>query len=624
MDEERKPKRLSGWRKEQELLDARPAEPACQKQGPGCSSALCSRLLQLWAIGTLSAKLMAELAQLAMLDGAKSDDLLQLAKLRGFGSSPANCQRDLLCRFSKEVGFQEVFPVKVLAIDPKSSKETWTEAGMLLPHIMFSDLAGNYPDQFHAMFATKDVEAFWEGVAKKGDPRLRDLQEHSLLGKRDKDRKYTAPLFIHGDGVEFQTRDSLMVWSFGGFLCPFASLSSHVLIAGFPKSCTHQRTWDPLNELMKWSFEALAKGKHPEQLPGGEPLPKGFMQDVAGQPLVPGTLFRGIIWSIVGDNEFFTNSLLLPHWGSRRPCWQCDCQKATKKHPCQKGKSVKILNPDKQLFNYVPTGSRHPLFQVPGLTVQMVRQDGLHILYAKGVGSHLIGSVLQVLAYWDGKGRQKVSATNRLAVVFKAIQEVYVRNKTPVRLTNLRLSMFTDPQKPHAVFPVLKCKAAECKHLGPCLLLVLKAMLDTGDELQRNMIECLEAFCNLTQLYDQAGLFLTKEEFDEVMNLDRRFFLAYDWLHMWAKNAQRLLFHVVHKHHTMMHLNKDSYYLNPRYCGTFKAEDFVGCMSKLGHGISFGLASTALPGKLLTKYMVLLHLQISMPGFGWKDEDDNP
>ena len=74
-------------------------------------------------------------------------------------------------------------------------------------------------DQFHAMFATKDVEAFWEGVAKKGDPRLRDLQEHSLLGKRDKDRKYTVPLFIHGDGVEFQTRDSLMVWSFGGFLC---------------------------------------------------------------------------------------------------------------------------------------------------------------------------------------------------------------------------------------------------------------------------------------------------------------------------------------------------------------------------------------------------------------------
>ena len=61
----------------------------------------------------------------------------------------------------------------------------------------------------------------------------------------------------------------------------------------------------------------------------------------------------------------------------------------------------------------------------------------------------------------------------------------------------------------------------------------------------------------------------------------------------------------------MMHLN-----------WTFKAEGFVGCTSKLAHSMSFGLPSTALSGKLLGKYLVLLHVQITMLGFGWKDEDE--
>ena len=173
----------------------------------------------------------------------------------------------------------------------------------ICPTSCFSALGTHYPEEFGQMFGTAGLQAFWEGVAAKKDPRL----SHHFGKRWDLDKRHTIPLFIHGDGVEFQTRDSLMCWSFGGLLCPLSSLNCHLLLAAWPKTATHQETWAPIGELLAWSFEALLKGKHPLKLPNGAPLPKGsFMAKVAGQQLVPGSNFRGIIWSIQGDHGFFS------------------------------------------------------------------------------------------------------------------------------------------------------------------------------------------------------------------------------------------------------------------------------------------------------------------------------
>ena len=138
------------------------------------------------------------------------------------------------------------------------------------------------------------------------------------------------------------------------------------------------------------------------------------------------------------------------------------------------------------------------------------------------------------------------------------------------------------------------------------------------------MVAALEAFCSLGTLYDEAGIFLTKEEFLEAMNFAERFMVSYDELNKWANEANRKLFHIVHKFHTMQHLVKDSFYLNPRFTWNFRAEDYVGKISKLAHSLSFGLVSTRLSNKIAEKYLVLLHLQLTMPGFGWSEELADP
>lgn len=104
--------------------------------------------------------------------------------------------------------------------------------------------------------------AFWKSTEKLKDPRL--IPPLTLTkGKVDKPER-TVPIFIHGDGCEYQSRDTLMTWSWGSLLSMHASLSSHLLLTAVPKACTIPGTWPALDEWICWSFAALTKGMHPE------------------------------------------------------------------------------------------------------------------------------------------------------------------------------------------------------------------------------------------------------------------------------------------------------------------------------------------------------------------------
>ena len=114
----------------------------------------------------------------------------------------------------------------------------------------------------------------------------------------------------------------------------------------WPKSCQVPETFQPIWVWLKWSFEALAKGYHPTADPWGEPLKKGVMEDMQGQPPHP-KHYRCFVWSILGDQEFFSNTLDLPHWASHFPCHQCDCQNFD---DADDGKHVKEIRVDHQKF----------------------------------------------------------------------------------------------------------------------------------------------------------------------------------------------------------------------------------------------------------------------------------
>ena len=409
----RPPKRLKGWHFERSK--ALPKEDGLTDP-VSTSIPLCNRLLELWSLGKLSATQVAEIGHLAMLEGCKSPEITSLAKCGNFGQNKGNAHRDMVAHFCKGIQISDPMPIAVDVLDQNTRKTTKEGAMLYLPHLMFSKLAQHYPSEFEKLFCFKETAAFWQGVEKVRDPKL--APPLTTLDKRVIQPTKTCPIFIHGDGVEYQTMDSLMTWSWGSMLSKQDSLASHLLLVAFPKCCSVATTWGPLHDWISWSFDALLKGKHPSKDPYGEALPMP-LSSLADQPLTPGN-HRCWIWSIQGDQEFFSNTLSLPHWQNKFPCHECDGQKPSfKGKECPEGKSVKLLREEQQRYVYVTPDqalldkrSSHPLFSIPGVTTAVVRGDSLHILYSRGVGSHLAGSLLHYLCFFDGvKARQKIHQT---------------------------------------------------------------------------------------------------------------------------------------------------------------------------------------------------------------------
>lgn len=615
-------KRLHGWAMEKET----------SKKGSSSSfecapqSALASKLLSLWSHGSLSATAIQEIAHLAILDGANHPELALLAQAGSFGENQGNIHRDVVRAFCKDIQIDEPFLLDTVCIDPKSSQEEVVQTCMYLPHLMFANLGKYSHQQFAALFSIDSLEQFWTNTQRLNDDRL---FAHPILEAADWKTR-CIPIFIHADGVEFQSRDTLLAFSWGNLLSPSASLDSHFLIALFAKSCTANTTWQPMMKWLVWSLVALMKGKHPEADPDGNPLQKGtIFAKLQGLDLVPGR-FKGILWSIQGDHEMFANVLKLPHWKSHRPCWECDCTQSLDHFPVEK--HYKTLRPSLQNLIFVDTAaaitnprSEHPLFKVPGVTTRIVRHDLLHILWHNGIYSHLLGSVLHYLCWKQPPGHhQTVNPATRLGIIFEHVQAFYKANMTPTRLTNLRLSMFTSVKSPFANKPALSTKAAESKHLLPALFAVCKAVLDPAIEVDRHIVSSLGNMDKLVKTFDQADIFLTESEFDLVRESAEFFLDNYAHLHSWAEEHGRNLFHTGPlKFHTFWHCILNSCHLNPKVHWTFLDEDFVGRISKLAHSVSHGVRSTKLPLKMSPKYRLLVHLRMSRMGFPAPDMGDD-
>ena len=285
---------------------------ALAKGSRGSQSQLANKLLALWSHGLISATLCQELAALAMQDGAQHDELWALAPTGSHRTHKGNIHRDLMAYFCKDLTVAPSATVDVQCIDPKTNEDSIESASIFAPNLQFWSLDLHFPQSFNDRFSlAKSLPPFWHQVEAVGGP---VLENHPLKkGALKKDWKgKTIPIILHGDGVEYQNRDSIMAWSWAPLLNQTNSLQSHQLLASFPKSCYTTSTFTSIWEWLLWSFTALAKGFHPKEDPFGKPFKKGILAELAGHPLhCQGYRLRAVIWSILGDNEFFSNPCLI-------------------------------------------------------------------------------------------------------------------------------------------------------------------------------------------------------------------------------------------------------------------------------------------------------------------------
>lgn len=121
-----------------------------------------------------------------MLEGAVSEGIAAMAKCGNFQLHKANAHRDLASLCCKNLCICDPVTITVDVLDPNTRKVVNAEA---------------------SLFQLRKCAAFWKGVEDLEDPRL---APPLALGKRVIRPEYTCPIFLHGDGVEYQTNDLVM------------------------------------------------------------------------------------------------------------------------------------------------------------------------------------------------------------------------------------------------------------------------------------------------------------------------------------------------------------------------------------------------------------------------------
>ncbi|OLQ12748.1 hypothetical protein AK812_SmicGene3343 [Symbiodinium microadriaticum] len=152
------------------------------------------------------------------------------------------------------------------------------------------------PDDFDWILNPSGIKDFWAGV-KDSDPRLHMLRRETNLSKHD--LKYCLPLWFHGDAEEYVDGRSLMIYSMGSLLATGSTLDTTLLLAAVPKDICCPGTWEALFQKWVASFTHL-------QSPSS-----------VGR-------YSFTLWAIRGDQDFYANSLKLPHWRNPKPRWECN------------------------------------------------------------------------------------------------------------------------------------------------------------------------------------------------------------------------------------------------------------------------------------------------------------
>jgi hypothetical protein len=602
---------MPGFRQRWGLAVAEEA-PAPLWPGPEQSS-LITRLLLQYTCGTISAAEVCRLAHAAVVDGCEHPEVFKFAALCSWGEYPANAKRDI----EKLIDVRN-FPVpkiiRVPCLDTKSNPHLvmHDDMGIMEPH-MWIDAISKLPEA-ETMLGLETVETFWNNVSPH-DPRLLANGGHPMLQVPNYKRKF-VPLWLHGDGVEYSENDTIQVFTCGCVTANTNSMLAMFYIACFVKSVTAilakhgADTWNEAWVFIVYSLHALWLGIHLAFDPMGVPWPAGSKERaLAGTPICNG--FRFVLWNLTGDLEYFANTLGMSHWRSHDLCWQCSASKIDQARTWKinwPGKGWQLHDPT--LFHMI-SRRNHPVFRVDGVTSWMICWDTLHVTDNKGVGSHCMGSILHEMVYVATPGNVP---SEKLALIWRRVQQIYDANSVSSRLTSLHLSMITNPDKPLADYPSLHAKAADCRHLVPVMAQVALENHD-GSEPSYHRVQALRHLANFHQKCDEQPMFMSTAAADAIL-VDMEGFLShYTWLHWKSEAAGKWLYNLVPKAHYAWHLAYCCRFMNARFTWTYKAESWIGMISRMAASCAHGTRLTKKSVPLGSKYRMFAHVRVSRSVF---------
>ena len=221
-----------------------------------------------------------------------------------------------------------------------------------------------------------------------------------------------------------------------------------------------------------------------------------------------------------------------------------------------------------------------------------------------GVSQVALGSIIWILIYRRMGGTYE----ENLERFWELLKEAYIEDGVQCRFSFFNASMFHDPARPKSVYPRLKGRGMEVKHVVAPILKIFQrfahgrppAARDADDVLILDILRQLVFIQHTFDAHSTAYL-LPRADTDKVLAACDKFLAGYARLHNRAKANGDLLWHTIPKCHTFWHMCDRAKYAHPRLGNCCLDEDWVGKVKRIVVASAAGTALHRIPNKVMSK-----------------------
>ena len=566
-----------------------------------------------------------KIAELAVLDGLKHQEIIDIAKLGTNGLYKRNVYRGL-GKIVKAESLERC--IDRFEAPAKMPGDVIGEIliELLSPHALFATLHKDYPKEFRKRIlggCETNVSKFWDSMhrhpAYAGHPMLdhpRGLQH----------RTHAVPITLHGDGVattgcgrKWARMVEVLNWT--SSLCLGRSNSHNLfLITMVAQSLLLRRegisTMDFVWRHLCWSLYWLFMGVHPDRDANGVLYVEsdGIKYIIKKTNLAGG--YFGTLWVFALDLEWLNNHIHLT--GPGEQCGLCransgdtpwtDCRSA---FPWVNHNSITALWAAtiwSDAAHLASHPSRHRIMRyVPGSNVHIFVPDLLHVKHL-GVDKYFLGSVCRLILEqfgWAGTDIQK------LGKLWNAIKKAY--NDLGIhtdRVQTLTLKMI---HAEGAKFPCLSVRGSQAKRLVPVLAAVVKDHMDVGNEQHNDVLAALQNSSAVDRILDRnaTSYVLPEDDANELLRNAFEFCQVLTKLIRYYHPLNCNYFHMTIKTHWFLHFALIGLYINPAIGSCHLGEDFMKIVKRLTMSSASALDRAKCSQKAMRKYVKGLRLDLS-------------
>jgi hypothetical protein len=475
-------------------------------------------LLGLYNDGILSTRHLQHGAQaaLSMMNVSKESRsmLVELSRLGHQGAYEGNMYRDFMRRIGSKGKMPDLYEAVIPSWDIEGCKPKHSKMYFMLPHELLPRLCGDNVPEWSKFDAST---ASWEGrlaqwCARTGAPRGDDL----------------VSLGIWGDAAPYNTRDSLYVVLWNVISGPHRTrywLTCWPKKAACKCGCHGRHSLEAIWEIVGWSLRCLFLGRYPSTRHDGTPFNNATGDRKRARQ--NGELgVRGACMQLRGDWSWLKEAFDLQDWAqggaSKGVCFKCpaNCGNLDWKDSTLQAAWRSVPRTTHQSFmtdRLLRGGFISKIWNFPGVELDCISLDLMHIADL-GVTQYVLGSLMW--EFFLHVGGLVSKPRPGCGVILTLIRHFSKHLGVESPINNLTISMF----RPSAAKAVrFKGKAAECRHLLPIMMEILRVAMpnETAHEaLRYNCCKALSSvYWEITHWSDGAA--------DRAIDHGRRFNILY-------------------------------------------------------------------------------------------------